>query len=301
MESRVRTTLVMGKGGVGKTTVAAGIALRSALDGRPAYFVEFSDGRSGRRLLRQHPEVRRRVYERYEAIREMATELIGSEWLTRLVLQNFAIKKMMRAAPAIGELALLDAVLRLGQEHHDAHVVVDMPATGHGLSWLKVPSRMARVLQRGPLYRTAERVRQGLLSSDETEVVVVTLPERVVLSETVELCEKLQVEVGMVTPRLIVNRAPLFVTDEVLEETQTLAHEHAHARAYAEYFRYQREQAEEDLQILSGTTVAVRAFDLQADDPTAQEVADWLNVRYEEDSDDDENVPDTVDSLQGTT
>ncbi len=273
----------MGKGGVGKTTIAAGIALSSAREGRPAYYVEFSDGRSGRRLLRAHPEVRRRVFERYEAIREEATELIGSEWLTRLVLQNFAVKKMLRAAPAIGELALLDAVLRLGREHPDAHVVVDMPATGHGLSWLKVPSRMARVLQRGPLYHVAERVRQGLLSSSETEVVVVTLPERVVLSETLELCEKLHEEVGMVTPRLIVNRAPLFVTDEVLDEAHSLAHEHAHARAYAEYFRYQREQAEDDLQILSATTVAVRAFDVQADDPTAEDVADWLTARYEED------------------
>lgn len=285
MEKRVRTTLVMGKGGVGKTTLAAGIALSSVREGRPAFYVEFSDGRSGRRLLREHEQVRRRVYERYDAIREAATELIGSEWLTRLVLQNFAIKKMLRAAPAIGELALLDAVRRLGEQHPHAHIVVDMPATGHGLSWLKVPSRMARVLQRGPLFRVADRVRKELLSSADTEVVVVTLPERVVLSETLELCEKLQAEVGMVTPRLIVNRAPLFVTDDVLEETRSLAERHADANAYHEYFCYQREQAEEDLKLLSATAVAVRAFDLQADDPTADDVADWLTTSYEEDDD----------------
>lgn len=278
----MRTTLVMGKGGVGKTTLAAGIALSTAQEGRPAFYVEFSDGRSGRRLLKDHPQVRRRVYERYDAIREAATELIGSEWLTRLVLQNFAIKKMLRAAPALGELALLDAVRRLGEKNPTAHIVVDMPATGHGLSWLKVPSRMARVLQRGPLFQVAERVRRDLLSSADTEVIVVTLPERVVLSETLELCEKLQSEVGMVTPRLIVNRAPLFVTDDVLRETQSLAEQHADASAYDEFFRYQREQAEEDLKILSATTVAVRAYDLQADDPTAPDIADWLTTSYDE-------------------
>ena len=106
--------LVTGKGGVGKTTVAASLAVMDAELRGFAALVEFGDGQSGKRALAGTGGLVEHIVVRpEEALRRGATPLFGSATLARLALGNFAMKPLVRAAPAVRELAMLESVRQL--------------------------------------------------------------------------------------------------------------------------------------------------------------------------------------------
>jgi arsenite/tail-anchored protein-transporting ATPase len=215
---------VTGKGGVGKTTVAAGLAVAAVQDGGDAVFVEFSDGASGERALgRAGRRVKRVVIEPHKAVIEAARPLFGSSMLTRLALDNFAMKPFLGAAPAVRELAVLALVQRTVDKHPGARIVVDMPATGHSVAWLRVPAQGRDLIRVGPLYELCKRLSEELVTPAKSSVVVVTLPQALVLQETLELCRTLTNEVGLTASRLIVNRVPTHLPQAALVDARVLA------------------------------------------------------------------------------
>jgi hypothetical protein len=87
-------------------------------------------------------------------------------------------------------------------------VVVDLPATGHGIDWLRVPAAAARFLRVGPLADLCRRLRDQLLEPERSLVVVVSSVEPVVAAETRELCRRLWEEVGRRPSLVVANRVP---------------------------------------------------------------------------------------------
>ncbi|MEM8608587.1 MAG: ArsA-related P-loop ATPase [Myxococcota bacterium] len=214
---------VTGKGGVGKTTVAAGLALAAAEADGEAVFVEFGDAAAGRRVLRDRPAGLEHVtLDPAHAVVRAAEPVFGSSTLAKLALDNFAMRPVIRAAPAIRELGVLELARRLVSEHPGKRVVFDMPATGHSVAWLKVARQGRELFERGPLYDVCARIEAELLSEGRASIVVVTLPERLVLSETLGLCDTVEDEVGLPVDRLVVNRVPAAPSPQVLEEAQAL-------------------------------------------------------------------------------
>jgi len=220
-----QVVLVTGKGGVGKTTVAAGLAAARVQAGGAAVVVEFGDGESGRRLLRRLPpgSIEHVAIAPQDAVARAATPLFGSALLAKAVLGNFAFKRFMRATPAVRELAMLECVRMVAAEHPGARVVVDMPATGHGSAWLRVAAQLRAFARVGPLYDLADRVCKELLAPGRSSIVVVTLPERLVLQETLELCHAMDRQVGVFPSRLVVNRYPVALPVEALDDARSLA------------------------------------------------------------------------------
>jgi anion-transporting ArsA/GET3 family ATPase len=216
-------TLVTGKGGVGKTTVAAGLAAGAALRDGKAVFVEFGDGESGKRALEGARGVIHRVVEPHDAMERAVTGLLGSKLLAKVFLGNFAVKPMLRAAPALRELAMLECVRLFADEAGDKRMVVDLPATGHGLAWMRLPTLMRDLFASGPLHDLSDRVTRRLLSPESSSIVVVSLPERLVLLETLELCESLSTGLGLRIAALIVNRVPSLPPDDELARVEALA------------------------------------------------------------------------------
>lgn len=204
------TLLVMGKGGVGKTTIAAALAvLETQLRGR-AVLVEFGDGSSGVRALgRSAAGVEHLVVKPDEAIQRGAAPLFGSATLARMALDNFAMRPLLRAAPAIREIAMLESIRQIAAERPGVRVVVDMPATGHGVAWLRTARQGRDFLTAGPLFDLCDRVARELVAPGRASPVVVTLPERLVLEETLELCADLARDPGLPVGAIVVNRVPL--------------------------------------------------------------------------------------------
>ncbi len=197
--------LVTGKGGVGKTAVSAALAQGFAAQGERTAFVSFSEpGWAGRSLSANVKQV---AIDMTRALEAMAISLLGSGTLAKLLVHNFAMRRLLNAAPALHELATLHAVQELRAEGW-ARVVVDMPASGHGLMWLSVPAQLMRLLRVGPLYELAAALGERLRDPQETSLVVVTLAEPLVMSETLELLAALRDDDLIAARLLVVNHVP---------------------------------------------------------------------------------------------
>lgn len=215
---------VTGKGGVGKTLVATALARAAADEHGAAVYVEFGDGESGRRAFGPHrPGVEHVVLDPARAVVAAAAPLFGSRRVAKLALDNFAMRPLLEAAPAIRELAVLELCRKVIERHPGKRVVFDMPASGHSVAWLKVVREVRRVTAQGPLHAMCARVETELLSRDRASVVVVTLPERLVLSETLLLCDTIERDIGLSVDRLIVNRVPLPMPDAALADARQLS------------------------------------------------------------------------------
>jgi arsenite/tail-anchored protein-transporting ATPase len=218
-----QVTFVTGKGGVGKTTVAAAMAVAAGASGGRAALVEFGDGESGARALGGRRDgVEHCVIEPEAAMLQAATPVFGSKTLTKLVMGNFAMKRFFHAAPAMRELAVLEVVRQLAEARPHTKIFVDLPATGHGLAWLRVPAQIRDVARVGPFHDLGARLARDLISPQKCSVVVVTLVEPLVLSETVQLCRAMEEEVGIPPARLIVNRIPVAMPPQTVDDAQAL-------------------------------------------------------------------------------
>ena len=151
---------------------------------------------------------------------------MGSKRLARLVLDNFAIRPLVAAAPAIRELAVLEVARQVVAEHPGKRVVFDMPASGHSVAWLKIARQVRQATRTGPVHDLCAQLEDELLAPGRSSVVVVTLPERLVLSETLLLCDMVERDVGLSVDRLVVNRVPAATPPAALREAFRLSAKH---------------------------------------------------------------------------
>ncbi len=276
--------LVTGKGGVGKTTIAASLALLAAEKKGSAIFVEFGDGQSGKRaLLGSRHRVEHVVITPEEALHRGATPLFGSSIVAKLAMGNFAMKPLLRAAPAVRELAMLESVRQLAAERPGTRIVVDLPATGHSVAWLRVPRQGKALLGSGPLFELCERLAKDLLVPEKSSLVVVTLPEALVLEETLELCDAIERDVGMQVDRIVINRVPVAVEQLALDDVRVAARSAGpHATAYTALLTVLEARAAATNNALAALAAIHHRADLlwriplSPVDPKASDVAGWL-------------------------
>jgi anion-transporting ArsA/GET3 family ATPase len=215
--------LVTGKGGVGKTTVAAALALESARRGERAVLVEFGDGEAGKRSLGEHASsVAHEVVSFDAALLDAVAQMLRSRMLAKVLVGHSAVRRLVRAAPGLAELVKLERVRELLASGRFARVVVDLPASGHAVGWLRVASAIARFASVGPLHELGRRVEATIHDAARTAVVVVTLAEPLVLRETAELCTTLGAELGRAVDLVAVNRVPTADPPGALGELEAL-------------------------------------------------------------------------------
>ncbi len=182
-----RLTLVIGKGGVGKTTVARGFAERAGRRAtRPLVMELDGDRQSG---LRAPASFDVEAADGAAALRSVAAEILGSKRLAGALLSHAAIRQLATVVPGLREVALLVVAMR----HVDAGrpVIVDMPATGHGIAWFETVRLLRSLEPTGRARTLVESVHAMLADREATKLVVVTLGERLVMNETYELCRAL--------------------------------------------------------------------------------------------------------------
>ena len=129
-----------------------------------------------------------------------------------MLTRSSAFQYFVAAAPGAKELITIAKVWELAQlERWDKRnrtydlVVVDAPASGHGLAMLTTPRTFGEIARVGPIKRQAHKVRDLLTDPSRTGYVAVALPEEMPVVETLELERKLPDAVGMGLEAIVVN------------------------------------------------------------------------------------------------
>lgn len=188
-----RLLLVTGKGGTGKSTVAASLALLAAARGRRVLLAELDMSRSamtglfGRAIDAEPVTVAPRldvVNVLYgPALEDFIGSVVPVGRVVRLVLDNPIVRKFLDFTPGAREMATLSRVVQYATEYD--LVVVDLPASGHAFSLLDVTRSALSLFRSGPMRDRVEKVR-SVLEKDSTRLALVALPEEMVVNETLE-------------------------------------------------------------------------------------------------------------------
>jgi anion-transporting ArsA/GET3 family ATPase len=227
-----RFIFVTGKGGVGKTTVSAAMARALASRGKRVLIAMCHAKERISSMFASElvgPDIVP-VAERIWAV-NMDPELAFEEYgrmvlkvpgLYRVVFQNKYVRSFLPAVPGLSDWAMLGKAWyhtteRDERGHNRFDVVLfDAPATGHGLDMLRVPKVIVEVVPPGVLRRDAETAWRMFTNPKETSVVVVTLPEELPVTETLELLRAIQFELELPLGMLAINGVlpPLFSEPE---------------------------------------------------------------------------------------
>jgi anion-transporting ArsA/GET3 family ATPase len=217
-----RLLYVTGKGGVGKTTVAASIGLAAAAAGRRTIVCEVAEQDRVSRALGREGVVAETEVELAEnlwaitidpqrALEEWLARQIGGVGL-KVLARSSAFGYFVAAAPGAKELITIAKVWELAQSNRwDRHnrtydlVVVDAPASGHGLAMLTTPGTFAEIARVGPIRRQASKVRDLLADPERTGYLAVALAEEMPVNETLELERRLPEAVGTGLEAIVVN------------------------------------------------------------------------------------------------
>lgn len=213
--------VVTGKGGVGKSVVSAALARIAANAGRRVLILEADPRESQHELAGVAPSggdyvkaagslVLQNIQpERvFEAV---VRDHLHFELLVRRVIRSPIFEHFVDAAPGLKELGVLGHALRVlrGLEptpHGRTDLVVlDAPATGHGVSMLAAPRLASDVIEGGPIAHLAGQLATFIADPDATGIVVVTQAEEMVVQETMELRAALNEHVGREPDLLVIN------------------------------------------------------------------------------------------------
>jgi anion-transporting ArsA/GET3 family ATPase len=217
-----RLLFVTGKGGVGKSTVALALGIAAAAQGRRTIVCELAAQEHASRTFRRaeigfhevelrkdlwaislDPDHSMREYILLQTrIRAMGDMLYRSRIFNYLAAATPGLREMVTIGK-IWELAQLDRKVKRGRAYD--LVIVDAPATGHGIGFLQTPKTFAEVARVGPIHAQAKTIHALLTNPELAGAAIVSLPEEMAVNESAELERELTESVGIAVDRVFLN------------------------------------------------------------------------------------------------
>lgn len=215
-----RLILLSGKGGVGKTTMAVLLALAASRLKKHALIVEmnstervapfFDTNEIGYREVPLAPFVSGINLNPKDCFEEFVLGRVRFKGIFDIFINNRFVSNFLGAAPGLNEILMLGKIFDLERQKkgkifkQNAYdlIIVDAPATGHGVSTFEVPQVLKKAAFVGPLRSYADKITGLLVDPKKTAFCVVTMPEEMPIIESCELItqvrQKLQIPMGLI-------------------------------------------------------------------------------------------------------
>ena len=213
--STSHVVIVAGKGGVGKTTVTAALAVTAARAGSSVLIVEV-EGKSGLPTmfdtpalsydeLDLDPGVRARFLTPDAALVDYL-ETHGMRRISKRLIASGALEVVATAVPGMKDILVLGKVKSLDETRAADLIIVDAPAAGHAVSFLLSPRGLLDAVRVGPINKQAADVVALLSDPTRCQVMLVTLPEETPVSEVIETAYAIEDRAGVALGPVIVNQ-----------------------------------------------------------------------------------------------
>jgi anion-transporting ArsA/GET3 family ATPase len=215
-----RLVLVLGKGGVGRSTIAAALAGRNAARGKKTLLFEtnandrfgsyFDKPAVGTSIAELAPNLSAVNTNPAAALEEYGLMILKFKSVYEMVFENRITKAFLRAIPGLDDYSLMGKAwfhtedTKRGRPVWDT-LVFDMPASGHSVSMLRIPWVITETVPEGPLTRDARTIKELLCDPKRTSAIIVTLAEEMPVNEAIELEQKLTA-IGIVPQHVICNQ-----------------------------------------------------------------------------------------------
>jgi anion-transporting ArsA/GET3 family ATPase len=213
--------IVSGKGGVGKTTVSAALALVAARHGRKVCVAEvdrkgtlaglFGGGNLGYQPAELSPGVWGLNIVPENALAEYLEVQYHMKRISRAFTSSHFVDYITTAAPGLKDILVLGKIWYLergrssGPQHNFDTIIVDAPGAGHMLTFLSAPAGLSDAVRVGPLHRQSDWLVQMLRDPKRTRVHLVTLAEEMPVSETLETADALRGRLGIASGPVFAN------------------------------------------------------------------------------------------------
>lgn len=200
-----RLAFVTGKGGVGKTTVAYALALAAVERGKRVVVCEIASQERGAALFGRRPSefTERQLAKGLWSLSVDPDKMVGEYLETHMPVRAMAgllrrstlFNYLAAATPGLPEMVTMGKVWELAQKPRRAKgakrtydlVVVDSPATGHGVGFLQTPRTFREIARVGPLANQAKRIEEVITDPETAGVAIVARPEEMAVNESIEL------------------------------------------------------------------------------------------------------------------
>jgi anion-transporting ArsA/GET3 family ATPase len=217
-----RLILLSGKGGVGKSVVGAALALAARDRGRRVLLLDVDAPLPASRYLDALPGGSKEAealpglftanLKPQEVMDEYVRRHVRVELIVRRIVESPVYHRFFAAAPGLKELMILGKIVVLSEERagwprrprYDL-VIADLPATGHGLTLLKVPLAASAAIPVGPIGHQARWILKKLRDPEWTALLVVAVPEEMAVVEAMELRQAASADVGVIPQGVVLN------------------------------------------------------------------------------------------------
>ncbi|HEX5893222.1 MAG TPA: ArsA family ATPase, partial [Solirubrobacterales bacterium] len=213
---------VTGKGGVGKSTISIALGLSAAARGKRTIVCEVAGQETASRVFRRaqvgfhEVEVADNLWaislDPDESLREYLLLQLRVRAMRDMLVRSRIFNYLAAATPGLKELVTIGKIWELAQPNRKVKkareydlVIVDAPATGHGVGFLQTPRTFAGIARVGPVHSQAQALDRFVTDHQTTGVAIVSLPEEMPVNESASLEEVLTDQIGMAVDRVYMN------------------------------------------------------------------------------------------------
>ena len=217
-----KLVFVTGKGGVGKSTVSLALGLAAAARGKRAIVCEVASQENASKVFHKgevgfnEVEVAENLWaisiDPDESMREYLLLQLKVRAMRDLLVRSRLFNYLAAATPGLKELVTIGKIWELAQGDRKVKkgkaydlVIVDAPATGHGIGFLQTPRTFASIARVGPIHSQAKELDRFITDQATTGVAIVSIPEEMPVNESATLERTLRDEVGLSVDRVYMN------------------------------------------------------------------------------------------------